>query len=350
VGDTWLEPCPGARSEDVRAEEHPDAHRYADTRGLAALREAVREKLRARNGIACEPDGVLVTAGATGGLSAAVGALADPGDEVLVLAPFWPLIRGIVQSHRARPVEVPFYDRVGSAAEAVEAVRARVGPRTVALYVSSPSNPTARVLPAAWLEALAALARREGLWLLSDEVYEDYVYRGEHVSPARFAPERTLSVFSFSKAYGMAGHRVGYVSGPEPLVSACRKVATHGVYHPPTAGQLAALGALAEAGPWLASARAAYREAGEAASAALGLDPPEGGCFLFLDVGPRLDGRGLAGFLEDCADDGVLVAPGGSCGEAYGSSVRLCFSSAPPPAVAEAVRLLAARLGGTGPA
>ncbi len=345
VGDTWMEPVAGARMQDLCVDTHPGMHRYIDTQGLPALVDAIVEKVRASNGIAAERSSVLVTAGATGALAPAIGMLSDPGDEVLVLAPFWPLIRGIVQSARARVVEVPFYDRVGTAAEAVAAVRAHLTRRSVALYVSSPSNPTARVLPADWLEALADLARREDLWLLSDEVYEDYVYRGEHVSPARFAPERTLSVFSFSKAYGMAGNRVGYLVGPSAAIAAARKVSTHTVYHPPTAGQIGALCALATGAEWIAAARDAYRRAGDDAAARLGVEPPAGGTFLFVDVGPRLDSRGLWGFLEDCLDDGVLLAPGASCGEAYPTWVRLCFSAAPPEKTAEAVTRLARRLG-----
>jgi N-succinyldiaminopimelate aminotransferase len=345
VGDSWMEPCPGARMEDLASGSNPGLHRYADTRGVAPLVDALVDKLGARNGIVCERDQVLVTAGATGGLAAAVGACVSPGEEVLILAPYWPLIRGIVQSWRAEPVEVPFFDRVDSPEAAVAAARARTSERTVALYVSTPSNPTGRVIPGDQLEALADWARREGLWILSDEVYEDYVYEGEHVSIGRFAPERTLSVFSFSKAYAMAGNRVGYLAGPAEPVAAARKVATHSVYHPPTAGQVGALAALTGGDEWLERARASHAAAGREAARVLGLDPPEGGTFLFLDVGARLDERGLWGFLEDCLEDGVLLAPGGSCGADHASWVRLCFTAAPPEEVATAVGRLAKRIG-----
>lgn len=345
VGDTWMEPCAGARMQDLCVDAHPGMHRYTDTQGHPALIDALVQKVREHNGLAAERSSILVAAGATGALASAIGMLSEPGDEVLILAPFWPLIRGIVQSARAHPVEVPFFGCVGSAAEAVAAVRSRLTARTVALYVSSPSNPTGRVMPATWLEALAAFARREDLWLLSDEVYEDYVYRGEHVSAARFAPERTLSVFSFSKAYGMAGNRVGYLVGPEAAIAASRKVSTHSFYHPPTAGQLAALRALEQGAPWIAGAREAYRLAGDDAAEQLGLAPPDGGTFLFLDVAPFLDARGLWGFLVGCLEDGVLLAPGASCGEDYPTWVRLCFSAAPPAKTAEAVRRLARRIG-----
>jgi N-succinyldiaminopimelate aminotransferase len=234
VGDTWMAPFEGARMEDLREAEHPGLHRYSETRGVPELIDAIVEKARSRNALRCEREGVLVTAGATGALGSALGAIASPGDEVLILSPFWPLIRGIVEAFRARPIEVPFFDRVASASDAVEAVRAHLTPKSVALYVSTPSNPTGQVLPRSWLESLAELASREGLWLLSDEVYEDYVYRGEHVSIGQFAPERTLSVYSFSKAYGMAGNRVGYLVGPPDAVTQALKISTHTFYAAPT--------------------------------------------------------------------------------------------------------------------
>ena len=346
VGDTWMEPFEGARMEALRVAEHPGMHRYCETAGIPPLVDALVAKLRARNGLTAERGGVLVTAGATSGLSCAVSALTDPGEEVLILAPFWPLVRGIVRSQRAVPVEVPFFDRVHSAAEAVAAIEERLSPRSVALYFSSPSNPTGRVLPRAWLEALAELARRRDLWLLSDEVYEDYVYRGEHVSVGTLAPERTLSVFSFSKAYGMAGNRAGYLAGPPEVVAEIHKLQIHSSYHAATAAQLAALRALEGGAAWVAAAREAYRGAGEDAARVLGLPAPEGSMFLFVDVARRLGERGLDGFLEDCLEAGVLVAPGASSGADYASWIRLCYSAVPPAEAAEAARRLATVLAG----
>jgi len=344
VGDTWLEPFEGGRMEDLRTADWPGMHRYCDTRGVPALVDAVVEKIRTRNAQACERETVLVTAGATSGLADAVGAVVCPGDEVLILAPFWPLIRGIVQTFRGTPVEVPFFDRVTTAEAAVEAVRERLTDRTVALYVSTPSNPTGVVIPESWLAALAELAQREGLWLFSDEVYEDYVYAGAHCSLGAMAPERTLSVWSFSKAYGMAGNRVGYLTGPRELVDQARKVSTHTVYGAPTAAQLSAARALSDGATWQAEARSMYRAAGARAAAALSQPAPGGSTFLFVDVSAQLDHRGMDGFLADCFEDGVLVAPGASSCRDYASWVRLCYTAAPPDQVGEAVDRLAKRI------
>jgi aspartate/methionine/tyrosine aminotransferase len=344
VGDTWLQPFTGGRMEDLRAEDFPDLHRYSATQGIPPLIDAIVEKVRDRNRAPCERESVLVCAGATSALSCATGMLAAPTEEVLILAPFWPLIRGIVQSFGATPVEIPFYDRVDSADAAVDAVRRKLSPRSVALYVSTPSNPTGRVIPESWLLALAELARQENLWLLSDEVYEDYVYAGEHVSLRCFAPERTIAAYSFSKAYGMAGYRTGYLVGPPEAIAQAGKIATHTFYSAPTAGQVAGLRALRDGRAWVDEARTCYLAAGGAAAAELGIPSPQGSTFLFVDAEAALDERGMSGFLADCLADGVAVAPGASCGRAYGNWFRLCYTSEPPADVSAAISKLAKRL------
>jgi len=338
VGDTYLEPAVGARMQDITVEQHPGMHRYTSPHGHPDLLAALAD----RRGVAQEQ--ILVTGGATGGLGCLAGALLEPGDEVLVLAPFWPLIRGIIQAARAVPIEVPFYDRPGSAADRIAPF---VTERTAALYVNTPNNPTGRVLSRDDVAEVAGVARDRNLWLWSDEVYEDLAYTAPHVPLAPFAPERTFTAYSFSKAYGMAGNRVGYLIGPtdcEPLLHA-RKVATHTFYHPPAAGQLAAARVLECGGEWLTNAGQRYRDAGRSAADVLGLAHPEGGTFLFLDVAHRIDpARGLLGFLEDCLDAGVLIAPGTSFGADYATHVRICFTSAPPDVVADGVARIAALL------
>jgi len=248
-----------------------------------------------------------------------------------------------VQTARGVPVEVPFYDRPGSVEDLLAP---HLTERTVALYVNTPNNPTGRVLDADTVAALAHFARQRDLWLWSDDVYEDFAFTRPHVPVAPHAPERSFTACSFSKAYGMAGNRVGYVVGPEgEVMQALRKISTHSFYSAPTAAQLAAAHVLEHGAPWLERASQLYRQSGEAAAARLGLDPPQGGTFLFLDVSAHLDERGLLGFLERCMDRKLLIAPGSSCGTDYPGHVRLCFTSAPPEAVRAGVEVLAELLG-----
>jgi aspartate/methionine/tyrosine aminotransferase len=345
VGDTWLAPPTGCRMEDLGARDNPGLNVYTPVQGTRALLDAVVEKQRARTGASVERSEVLVTAGATSGLANAVGAIVTPGDEVLILAPYWPLISGIVRCFGGRPVAVPFFGLADSAESGVELVRAARTARTVALYVNTPNNPTGAVLPRAWVEALVRWAADEGLWILSDEVYEDYVYEGEHVCARPFAPECTISAFSFSKAYGMAGYRCGYLVGPPALIAEALKVSTHTIYSTPSASQAAALRALGGPGDaYVASARPLYRELKDHAAARLGVPSPQGSTFLFLDVAERLDERGLGAFLESCADEGLLVAPGPSFGP-YPTHLRVCYTAAAPELVTRGVDVLARLLG-----
>lgn len=345
VGDTWMEPAEGLRMEDLRVEEHPGMHRYSPPQGLPELLDAIAERTRERTGVPTERENVLVAAGATGALGAVIGAVVEPRDEVLILAPHWPLIAGIVRSFHGLPVAVPFIGEVDSAETAIEAVTSHLRDRTVAVYVSTPNNPTGRTIPAQWLQALARWCSQHDLWLIADEVYEDYVYGGEHAYTRPLAPERTFSVHSFSKAFGMAGNRCGYVVGPPEAVSQLRKVSTHTFYSTPTASQLVALRALRGLGdPWVEQAREKYRAMGNAAADRLGVARPEGSTFLFLDVAARLDDRGLMGFLEDCVDRGLFVAPGPSFGP-YPTHVRVCYTAAPPDIVTRGIDVLAGCMG-----
>lgn len=344
VGDTWMEPAAGCRMEDLREAEHPGLHRYAPPQGRPDLLAALAERTTSRTGVATTSEEILIAAGATGALGAVAGALLDAGDEVLILAPYWPLIAGIVRSFSGRPVAVPFFGDVDSPETAIEAVEKLRNERTVALYFNTPNNPSGKTLPAPWLHALADWCRQHNLWLISDEVYEDYVYTGEHHYARPLAPERTFSAYSFSKAYGMAGNRCGYVVGPMELMGELRKVSTHTFYSTPTAAQVAALRALSLGDEWIARARQSYIEVGTAAAERLGVEPPAGSTFLFIDIAEQLGERGLGGFLEECADRGLFLAPGPSFGP-YPTHVRVCFTAAEPEVVLAGVNELAALLG-----
>ena len=346
VGDTWMSPPVGLRLQDVHQSEFPAVHKYANPHGHAPLLEALVDKVRARNAIPIEgASNILITPGATGALHGAAAATVAPGDEVLIVAPYWPLIRGVVQSCNAVPVDLPLWG-IFDDADAVAAVfDAHVTDRTVAIYVSTPSNPTGRVLSEPVLAVLAERAARHNLWVWSDEVYEDYNYVSPHVSIGSLIPDRVLTAFSFSKAYGMSGHRCGYLVGPASVMRPVRKSTTYAWYSTPTGAQILAERALRDGQEWVAAARASYEETGRAAAARLGQPAPDGSTFLFLDVADQLDDRGLVGFLEGCLEDNLILAPGSSFGSAYGTYVRVCFTCSPPEVVLRGVDKLASRLG-----
>ncbi|MBZ0122099.1 MAG: pyridoxal phosphate-dependent aminotransferase, partial [Sandaracinaceae bacterium] len=249
VGDTWLEPLEAARAEAQRTEAHPRLHNYAPVQGEPALLDAITEHLRARGECIVDRETIQVTSGATAGLSVVSEALLAPGDEVLLPSPFWPLIRGILRKRGVGAVEVPFFTRLGEPGFDAEAeLEARVTERTSAIYVNTPHNPTGRVLPDPVLAAIARVAERHDLWVLSDEVYEE-VYFGAPPAPVWARADfqtRTIAVHSLSKGYGLAGARVGWAHGPHQAMEVVRGVQTFLTYCAPRPMQLGAARALRE--------------------------------------------------------------------------------------------------------
>ena len=343
VGDTWRQAPEGGRPEEL-PRGIPGINRYTDVHGLPELRDAIAKRMRSRTGASLTRRNVLVTGGATAGLMAAVCALVSPGEEVLLLAPRWPLIEGHVRMAGATPVEVPLLLGDLAPASAVAAVEAHATEKTVALYVNTPNNPTGRLIPRATLAALVDWAGRRDVWIFADEVYEDYAYAREHASTLALAPGRTVAAYSLSKAYGLAGARCGWLAGPEGALEEIVKLGAHTIYSAPTASQHAALRILAGAGDvWVDEARAEYAATGTEAARRLGVPAPEGGSFLFVDAAGALDARGLLGLLEDCADEGLFLAPGPSFGP-FPTHVRICFTAVPPETALRGVDILARRL------
>jgi aspartate/methionine/tyrosine aminotransferase len=348
IGDTHLPPPAAAVAVSVSPR---DLNVYGKIGGVEELREAIAA-FRRRRGLqaARGASNVHVGCGCTHALFCAVRALLDPGDEVLVMTPFWPLFPGVLATAGAKMVEVPLtqalYDDPNlDVAARLEAARTD---RVRGLYLITPNNPDGQVYGRATLEAIADFARRHDLWVFSDEVYADFVYEGEHRSIANLPgmAERVVTSFSMSKSHALAGARIGYVVASERVIDATRRMSNHTVYNVPVAMQRVALAAVTEGDDWLLEAAAHYRLARERTSDALtaiGLPHhrPAGGSFFFLDVGPQLGERSLNALLERAIDEGVLLAPGEAFGAGYERHLRLCFTGAPPDVVLDGV----ARLG-----
>jgi len=354
IGDTHLGPPSTARFEQLGLDHASDReiYHYGPAPGWGPLVERLRAKVERHNRIPVGEGGVQVSAGATHALWCALGAVCDPGDELLLLAPHWPLIRGIALSRSVVPVEAPFTQvlRGGGGGDPVALLEARITPRTRAIYVCTPNNPDGSVLSEVELRAVAEVADRHGLWILADEVYEDYVYEGAHVSIASLpgAAERTLTVFSFSKGYAQAGLRVGYAAGPVAAVAAMRKMVNHTVYNVPHALQRAAMAAL-DAGPaFLETSRSRYRAARDRALAAVKAPcaVPQGSTYLWLDLRAWSEGGDCQPVLERLAEAGVLLAPGVAFGSAFAGHARLCFTAVDEARLDEGIARLNRVLGG----
>jgi aspartate/methionine/tyrosine aminotransferase len=342
IGDTCLEPPVEARFERaIAGQANPALYRYGATAALGTLRAAIARWLGAVRGIAgVDPEHeLLVGCGGTHAIFCAARTILDPGDEVLLAAPYWPLAHGILAACGAKIVEVPLTDRLyaAPALDAGELFRAHLSQRTRALYLITPNNPDGKILSRRHLEQIAALAEERDLWVIADEVYADHAFDAPHVSACTLPGmrARTITAYSLSKSHALAGARIGYVLAPPPVITGARRVSTHTVFNVPVITQRAALAAL-EAGPrWVDDARVRYREARDAAVAGLAGLPidfsvAEGGTYLFLDFRRVLRGRPLRELLALCIERGVLLAPGEAFGHAYADWARLCYSAVTP--------------------
>jgi N-succinyldiaminopimelate aminotransferase len=350
VGDTYLEPLAAARAEAQRTDARAKLHNYAPVQGEPELLRAIMDKVRRRSGVALDPECVQVMSGATAGIGVVCTAILEPGDEVLLPAPFWPLVRGIIRSRGAKAVEVPLFTRLSDPSfDAVAELERAITDRTVAIYVNTPHNPTGATLPEHVLAGIAQLAERYDLWLLSDEVYED-IWFGDRPPASVFTRKdfspRTIASHSVSKAYGLAGARIGYTHGPREIMDVIRGVQTFYSYCAPRPMQFGAARALAEGDEWLAQMRRAYGRAGKLAADALRIPAPEGGTFLFFDLAPHMrSGETLMHVLERCMDAGVMLTPGTASGSAFTTWARLCFTVVPEPELQEALSRLRGALG-----
>jgi aminotransferase len=190
---------------------------YTRADGIASLREAIAEKLAGFNRLQVDPHTqVLVTSGATGAMNSALLALLNPGDECLVLEPFYGYHNTTLITQRVKPVVVPL--AAPDWTLSVEALRAAVTPKTRAIILNSPSNPSGKVFSLPELEALAEFAIKHDLIVFTDEMYEYFVYDGErHISIATLPgmAERTITISGFSKTFSVTGWRLGYLAASE---------------------------------------------------------------------------------------------------------------------------------------
>ena len=222
--------------------------RYTGSAGIPALRQAIAAKLARENGLSSTPDQVVVGTGAKHVIYNALAATLDEDDELIVPAPYWVSYPDMVALHGGKPVIVTSDERTGFKL-VPQALERAITPRTRWLVLNSPNNPTGAVYSADELKALGeVLLRHPHVWLMTDEIYEHFVFAGvRHASLVALVPElasRSLVVNGVSKAYAMTGWRIGYGAGPLPLVKAMTLLLTQSTSCAASMSQVAAIAAL----------------------------------------------------------------------------------------------------------
>jgi aspartate/methionine/tyrosine aminotransferase len=306
-------------------------HRYIPDAGLPELRKAFEGKLRAENGIDVHFErGIYVTVGANQAFLNAILAICDPGDEVILLSPYYFNHEMAVTLASAVPVPVPVDERLQPD---LPAIAAAVTERTRAIVTVSPNNPTGAVYPRETLSAIHRLCASLRIYHVSDEAYEYFTYDGaRHFSPGSLGGEHAISLFSLSKAYGMASWRVGFLVAPEHLHRDLMKIQDTVVVSGPAISQFVGLRAMREGSgycaahlPSLAKVRKEVLSRLSAVPDLLKVPEATGAFYLFAKVNTEMRAIALAERLV--REHRVAVIPGETFGVARGCWLRIAYGS-----------------------
>ena len=335
------EPIKQAAIQAIRTEQT----KYTPVAGIPELRAAVAETVNRSRHTSYQPSQTIVTCGTKHALFNVFQALCQPGDEVIVLSPYWVSFPPIVRLAGATPVIVATREEDRFLPDP-EAIRAALTPATKAIIVNSPSNPTGAVIDEARLAAIASIALEHGLCIVSDEIYDQLVYPpAAHRSILQAAPDvvdRTILVGGVSKTYSMTGWRIGYAVGPGPWIEAMVNVQSHSTSNPASISQHAALAALTgDQQPVTRMREEFQRRRDRLVDGLNGLSPlrcvvPDGAFYAWAGV------RGLGQPSEATArqwlEDALIAAVPG---EGFGAEgfIRLSFA-APLETIDEALRRL----------
>lgn len=306
-------------------------HHYTHPAGLPRLREAIADKLRRENGLDYAAEEVVVTSGAQEGLMLLMLALVDPGDEVLLPSPRFTSYDTAVELCGGTVVPVPTREEDDFALMPAE-IEARITPRTKMIVLVTPNNPTGAVTPPEQIRAIAELAEKHDLIVVSDEIYEKLVYEGnEHLSIASLPGmrERTITLNGFSKSYAMTGWRVGYLAAPEPFVRLLIEPRHTLSINTATPSQFAALAAVTGPQEPVERMLAAYDERrrflmGALDEMGLSYGHPGGAFYIYANVSST--GMGAPAFCENLLREGrVMIFPGTLFGDEHEDHIRIGY-------------------------
>ncbi|MFH2203324.1 MAG: aminotransferase class I/II-fold pyridoxal phosphate-dependent enzyme [Elusimicrobiota bacterium] len=339
-------PPESIRSALIRALESEDYYPYTPDEGLPELRAAIAKELRRLYSHAPGPDSICVTAGANNAFFSTLAALAEPGDEVVFLAPYYFNHYMTARILRLKPVAAALNARDGYALD-VGKIRPLLGPKTKALVLVNPSNPTGKSYAQADVDALFALCAERGVVLISDEVYnyfhDDYPRPASVLNIANFA-EHAVSIHSYSKTFSLTGFRIGFVAAAPVFLRQFLKVHDSNVICAPRIGQLAAAAGLRDAGGWLrdriAQLRqrvAAFRTAFAARESAFRI-ASAGAFFVYLNFDlPATAEEVGRGFVEK---SNTILLPGSFFGPGQEGALRLALGSVQERDIPEVVRII----------
>lgn len=318
--------------------------KYTPTSGIDELKEAVVEKFKKDNGIVYEKKDVLIGCGAKHILYNIFQAVCNPGDEVIIIKPYWVSYPEIIKLAGGIPVVVDTIEEEGFVPKP-EAIGRAITPKTKAIIINSPNNPTGAVYPEDIIREIADICVKNDILVVTDEVYEKIIYgNNRHISIASFNDEikkRTITVNAVSKTYSMTGWRIGYAAGPSEIISAMAKIQDHSTSNPTSISQMAAVSALIGPQDAIIKMKEEFTRRRDFVVercqriSGISFVPPQGAFYIFINISSTF-GREIGGevinnsidFAEVLLDEAeVAVVPGIAFGD--DRYIRITFATSP---------------------
>nr|WP_319374574.1 pyridoxal phosphate-dependent aminotransferase [uncultured Methanobacterium sp.] len=310
--------------EAVKAALDEGFTHYTGNTGILELREAISHKLQNDNHIESSPESIIVTVGASGSLYSSINALVEEGDEVIIPDPGFVAYDACVKLSGGKSVPAPLKDE-NDFRMLPEDVLEQVTPRTKAIIINSPNNPTGAVLEKRDVKGMADIADDHDLILISDEIYDKIIYEKEHYSPASYS-DNVITINGFSKTYAMTGFRIGYLAVPPSIMEAVLKVHQYSVTCATSISQKAALAALQGPQDSVIKMRDEFKRrrdlvVGRLHNMGIKCNLPHGAFYVLPSI------ENPEQFVEEALKKDVVLVPGSSFGQYGEGHFRISYAA-----------------------
>jgi len=308
--------------------------KYTDASGIIELREAISEKLKRENGLSYSPEQILISSGAKHSITNILFSLCNPGDCIIIPSPYWVSYSEMVRFVGGIPIILKTTKEDGFKLSK-DILKMAITERTKGIILNSPSNPTGAVYTEKELLDISEVIKENDLWVISDEVYEKFVYNGlSHKSIAQFIKDNTIVINGFSKTYAMTGLRIGYAAGPLDVIKAAGRIQSQTTSNPCSIIQYGALAAITGPQDFVLNMVSCFDKRRRLIVSLLnniqGIDcpMPQGAFYTFCDVSSLFGGKikgssPLSGFLLENAK--VATVPGSAFGD--DNYIRLSYAA-----------------------
>jgi len=299
-------------------------NKYTVTQGIEPLREKVVSFVNKKRGTNYVVDECIITSGVSGGLTLVLLSLINPGDEVLIFDPYFVMYKHLVNLFGGKPIIIDTYPDF-SLFNKRKVIESAITDKTKIIIISTPANPTGKVLTKQDIEVVHDIAKKYDLIVISDEIYDEFIYDGNFFSISSIYPEKTVLLGGFSKTYAMTGWRIGYALGPKDIIKEMIKLQQYTFVCAPSFAQYAALKALdVDMSNYIHSYKEKRDLVYEGLKDNFDVIKPEGAFYIFPS--PKNTRIPPREFVEECVKEGILIIPGNVFSE-RDTHFRLSFAA-----------------------